>query len=128
MLKRTSAWPENRKCSQEQAGFTFLEAITVSIIIAILAAVAIPTYNGYVTNQKQLVVTNIARSASVTLSSYFRRNGPPPETDAGLKALISIPDPSQYEILVGPTGNATWVKVRESANHSITSPEVPFRQ
>lgn len=33
-------------------GFTLIEVIVVVAIIAIMAAVAIPTYSGYVTNTK----------------------------------------------------------------------------
>ena len=50
--------------SKDQKGFTLIEVIVVAVIVAVLAAVAIPLYNGYVNSSRQNVVDNNAGSAA----------------------------------------------------------------
>ncbi|MDR2972994.1 MAG: prepilin-type N-terminal cleavage/methylation domain-containing protein [Bacteroidales bacterium] len=41
-------------------GFTLVEVIVVAVIVLILAAVAIPLYNGYIRDSRQSTVSNAA--------------------------------------------------------------------
>jgi type IV pilus assembly protein PilA len=47
-----------------QRGFTLVEVIVVAIIVAALAAVAIPLYNGYVTSSRNNAAANAAGSVA----------------------------------------------------------------
>lgn len=110
-------------------GFTFLEVLVVAVILAVLAAVAIPTYNGYVTRQRIAVVENLAKAASVTLASNYRRTSSTPSDPAELEALVALPDPANFDVVTGggALGNPSWVQVRESADHEIISMQIMFR-
>ena len=59
-------------------GFTLVEVIVVSVIVAILAAVAIPLYMGYLRDTRQQSVDQLAQSAAAAANDFFRRTGSDP--------------------------------------------------
>ena len=59
---------------KNQKGFTLIEVIVVAVIVAILAAVAIPIYNAYVNSSRQNVVNNTAGSLA-TFCATSREQG-----------------------------------------------------
>ena len=59
---------------KNNTAFTLIEVIVVAVIVAILAAVAIPIYNGYVKNTRQNIVDNTAGSAA-TFCATSRDHG-----------------------------------------------------
>lgn len=83
-------------------------------MVAILAAVAVPVYTGYVTNQRQEVVTNLAQTAAITANAYLRRTGNNP-TVAELG--LFLPDPTKYTITMEA---GRTIRVRETADATIT--------
>jgi prepilin-type N-terminal cleavage/methylation domain-containing protein len=93
---------------RSQRGFVLAEALVVAVIVAILAAVAIPVYTGYVTSQKQSVVTNLAQTASMAAGIYVRRTGASPATAADLKLFY---DATKYTITVD--GGARTITVTD---------------
>jgi prepilin-type N-terminal cleavage/methylation domain-containing protein len=94
---------------KNKKGFTLVEAIVVSVIIAVLAAVAIPVYSGYLNTTKQDAVDNLAQTAAAAGNSFFRRTGNNPTvTDLNLfydqtKYTITVTNPN---IIVTRTGTA----------------------
>ena len=55
------------KLFKNNKGFTLVEVIVVAVIVLILAAVAIPLYNGYIQDSRQSTVEN----AAVAIASAF---------------------------------------------------------
>ena len=93
--------------------FTLVEAIVVSAIMAILAAVAIPMYAGFIRDQQQTTVDNLAETAAAAANAHFRRTGVAPTTPP-----IVIPNTpplnlyfnsANYQIEVAATPNTITV-------------------
>ena len=55
-------------------GFTLIEVLVVAVIVAILAAVAIPAYNGYIRSSKQKVSLNTAGTIAGAAAAYYSEN------------------------------------------------------
>ncbi len=58
-----------------QNGFTFIEAVVVAVILAVLSAIAIPVYTGYVNDSQQTSVDNLAETAAAAANSFVRKRG-----------------------------------------------------
>ncbi len=71
---------------KSQKGFTLVEVIVVAVIVAILAAVAIPLYNGYVTSSRQNVVQNAA-GAAASFCAAARNSGTIPTVDVTARTI-----------------------------------------
>ena len=52
-------------------GFTLIEVLVVAVIVAILAAVAIPAYNGYIQTSKERVAKNTAGTVAAAIAAYY---------------------------------------------------------
>jgi prepilin-type N-terminal cleavage/methylation domain-containing protein len=59
-------------------GFVLTEILVVSVIVGILASVAIPVYTGYVKDQRLAAAKNIAGSTAAAANIYYRRTGSAP--------------------------------------------------
>lgn len=73
------------------------EVLVVSVIVAILAAVAIPIYTGYVDGQRRTVVKALAETGAVSANIFYRRHGRAP-TLAELNLFLS--DPNRFSITI----------------------------
>ena len=63
------------KASLNQKGFSLIEVLVVCVIVAILAAVSIPLYMGYINNQRATTVNNLAETAAAAANTQWRRTG-----------------------------------------------------
>jgi prepilin-type N-terminal cleavage/methylation domain-containing protein len=102
---------------RSQKGFTLVEALVVSVLMAILAAVAIPMYSGYVNSQRIQNVKNLAQTAAVSANSLNRKGVVP--TAELVKATMYLPDPNAYTVAVD--NGAKTVTVTDAAHNSITA-------
>lgn len=60
-----------------QKGFTLVEVIVVAVIVAILAGVSIPLYNGYVNSSRANQAANAAGSVASFLGACYQAKGTP---------------------------------------------------
>ncbi|KMQ50773.1 hypothetical protein CHISP_2296 [Chitinispirillum alkaliphilum] len=60
---------------QKIFGFTLIEVVIVAVIVAVLAGLAIPLYNGYIQDTRQSSVDNLAQAAAAAANSHWRKTG-----------------------------------------------------
>ncbi len=96
----------------KKKGFTLIEVIVIAAIIAVLAAITIPSYLNYVNSQRQQLVDDLAKTGAAAANSVFRRTGTTP-TVADLN--LFLPNSTQFKVQV----NSTTVTVIDSV-HSKT--------
>lgn len=94
-------------------GFTLVEVIVVAVIVAVLAAVAIPLYNGYINDSRLNVAENIGGSVASACGATVQQNLVVPEgTHTGPTAIAfpsvtgetnNIQVPDDFEVIITAT-------------------------
>lgn len=121
MVRNVPKMMKNRK------GFTLVEVIVVAVIVAVLAAVAIPLYLGYVESSKANVANNLAGSAASYLAAAkntgadmsifttpLAASSSWSYTPTGAKQAVTFICPAKCTVTVTSTG----VTVSYDGNHS----------
>jgi type IV pilus assembly protein PilE len=99
---------------KSQGGFALAEVLVVAVIMAVLAAIAIPSYQGYVKTQRTEVVKGLAQTIAVSANAYWRRNGTVPTF---AQTGVFIPNASYYTITIADPN----VTVQEASDATITA-------
>ena len=92
-------------------GFTLIEVIVVAAIVAILAAITIPIYSGFMNDSRQRAVDELAQSAAAAADGYFRKTNSTPD----LADLNLFYDQSKFTVFVDAT-NVTVTMIGHSEN------------
>jgi len=74
-------------------GFTLIEVLVVAVIVAILAAVAIPAYNAYIRNSKEKVALNFAATVAQSAGTFYSQSQATPTI-----VELSVKAPSGYTV------------------------------
>ena len=111
-------------------GFTLVEVIVVSVIVAVLAAVAIPLYTSYVASSKQNAVDNAAGSLASFCGAASASGNNPAVVAAGSTADVvlgtttwHVPKNMTIEISGGASGT---VEVKHTNPATITSGPISY--
>jgi type IV pilus assembly protein PilE len=79
-----------------QKGFTLLEVMITVAIVAILAAVAVPNYQDYVTRGRVVEASSALSDARVKMEQYFQDNRAYPAS-----CTTGVPGPTQIQVAAG---------------------------
>ena len=93
-------------------GFTLIEVMVVAVIVAILAAVAIPAYNGYVERAGNNVAMNVAGTIASGVQTWISEGNT-------VSTLAATAGPSSYTV----GGNIT-VKFPQDITVTVTAASV----
>jgi type IV pilus assembly protein PilA len=105
-----------RKMVKNKKGFTLVEVIVVAVIVAILAAVAIPLYLGYVKDSRASIASNTAGSIASALAAS-RNQG------VDLSSLVSASKTGNL-IIPGVNGTNNTIKIPDGYEVTITDSTV----
>ncbi|HIJ85714.1 MAG: prepilin-type N-terminal cleavage/methylation protein [Magnetococcales bacterium] len=109
------------KSNHDQTGFTLIELMIVIAIIGILAAVALPAYQDYVTRSKLVEPINAASAVGADVAEYFSTQGtwPTNNTQAGLFQPLYYS--STYVESLSVAGSKITVALRQIVSGGIAS-------
>ncbi len=79
-----------------RGAFTLLELLVVILILGLLAAFVVPNIVGAGDKAKRDLVCSQMSSTASALDMFKMDNGMYPDTEEGLKALVSNPDSDKY--------------------------------
>jgi prepilin-type N-terminal cleavage/methylation domain-containing protein len=107
----------------KSGGFTLTEILVVSVIVTIVAGVAIPIYSDYVKDQRLETAKNLAQTAAVAANVYMRRTGSAPECDASTCPSVLnllLPEAGRYEVTVKAADTTLTVKDNQHSEATAT--------
>jgi general secretion pathway protein G len=78
-------------------GFSLIEIMIVIIILGLLAGLVLPNLLGQGEQAKRKIVCIQMQSINDALKNFKLQNGMYPDTEEGIKALVSNPDEEKYK-------------------------------
>ncbi|MBD3345048.1 MAG: prepilin-type N-terminal cleavage/methylation domain-containing protein [Chitinivibrionales bacterium] len=92
---------------KSSTGFSLIETIVVGVIIAILAAISFPLYDGYVAKSNRDRLHNIVLSAKTAANTHFRKTGTHPDS-ADLNLFFD--DENDFEVSVDDEARSITIR------------------
>ena len=99
-----------KKMKKNQKGFTLVEVIVVAVIVAVLAAVAIPLYMGYIKDSRINVCNNVAGSIASGAGASRQQDV------ANVAGIVA------QSATKGPAGKITFIG-QNNTNNTIAVPD-----
>ena len=96
------------KIQRNSKGFTLIELLIVIAIIGILAAIAIPSYTGYVKRAKVQEVVHAIGAVKTAVMAYYTEQGavnPNLTSVAAINTLLGVNVPDKYLSAMSVQGN-----------------------
>lgn len=116
----------NRKGSftmKKEKGFTLLELMITLVIVAILAAIAVPSYQQYVLKSRRIEAIHGLQAIVGAMEKYFLDNNSYPSDLGALYAAAPI------QGLLSYGSGSTWLRTESGAydfNYSSTGDDGPY--
>lgn len=96
----------------KQSGFTLIELMVTVVIIAILAAIAMPMYSNYITKAKARSAQSDLVALSLVLESMYQRN---------LKYIASTTDQDASAYLTANSMTGAWQPATDTFDYEVTA-------
>jgi prepilin-type N-terminal cleavage/methylation domain-containing protein len=96
-------------------GFTLVEVIVVSVIVAVLAAVAVPLYMGYLNDTRQESVDQLAQTAAAAANDLYRKTG----SDPGVADLNLFYDHAKFTVNINAGSVTVTLTAMSQFTHTV---------
>lgn len=115
---------------KKQAGFTLIEIMVVVAIVGILASIALPSYQDYVTRSRIPEATGALSARRVQMEQYFQDNrtyvgGPCVATGSNFNVACSASAAATYTLLAQGTGTMAGFSFNIDETGTRTTVTVP---
>jgi len=107
---------------QRQAGFTLIELMITMVVLAVLAAIAIPNYTDYIRRGKIPEATSALQALKTKMEQYYQdnrnypNNGTPCNTGTPLAGQIQVPQLQYFTITCATAAPYQTYTVTATAN------------
>jgi prepilin-type N-terminal cleavage/methylation domain-containing protein len=107
---------DKEEVKKMRKGFTLIEVLVVAVIVAILAAVAIPAYNGYIKSSKERVATNTSATVAAAMAAYYSEYQNPVLTRAIMETRATYSGFDGGTLQLGAVAGMNDVKLPQNFN------------
>ena len=118
-----------RKVSRQRAhdaGFTLVELMVVMLIIAILAAIALPAYQDYTIRSQVSEGSVLADGAKTAVTEYYSNKGSPPGSNASAGLASSTSIQGKFTTSLQVVGGVITATYGNRANTAISGSSLSF--
>jgi prepilin-type N-terminal cleavage/methylation domain-containing protein len=112
-----------KKLQKNQKGFTLVEVIVVAVIVAVLAAVAIPLYMGYIKDSRINVAQNVAGTIASAAGATVQQDPTKLPAAADYTTLIDAATPTALTFK-GLNGTDNTINIPQGYTATLTASTV----
>lgn len=90
------------KVKDKVGGFTLVEVVVVSVVVAILAITGARLYLGYITESRKNTVNSLAEAAAASANAYTRKTGVNLTAGDSARLHLFLTDPKRFSVTIVP--------------------------